>query len=166
MTVGFHLDTDGLGLPSFWVIWQNNCLLPEPLAQGQPHLTEIGSRKRSDPWSSPRAPGRRAMELNKRPSSLSLVLCPSSPTQGQDKEPCALATCAFSGWSALSKSSWTRDHLAASGSPWLNTTSDQHRLAMTLSSLAGGQGALPSGAGQGCSCSSPMATCRGDAALS
>ncbi|CAN0034614.1 unnamed protein product [Rangifer tarandus platyrhynchus] len=79
------------------------------------------------------------MELNKCPSSLSSVLCPGSPTQGQDKEPCALATCAFSGRSALSKSSWTRDHLAASGSPRLNTTGDRHRLAVTLSSLAGGQ---------------------------
>lgn len=105
------------------------------------------------------------MELNKRPSSLSSVLCPGSPTQGQDKEPCALATCASSGGSALGKSSWTRAHLEASESPRLDAASDCHRLAMTSSSLAGGQGALPSGAGQGCSCSSPMVTRRGDAAL-
>ena len=105
------------------------------------------------------------MELNKRPSSLSLVLGPGSPTQGQDKEPCAPVTCASSGGSALGESSWTRAHWEALGSPRLDTASDCHRLAMTSSSLAGGQGALPSGAGQGCSCSSPMATCRGDAAL-
>lgn len=105
------------------------------------------------------------MELNKRPSSLSSVLGPGSPMQGQDKEPCAPATCASSGGSALGESSWTRAHWEALGSPRLDTASDCHRLAMTSSSLAGGQGALPSGAGQGCSCSSPMATCRGDAAL-
>ena len=105
------------------------------------------------------------MELNKRPSSLSLVLGPGSPTQGQDKEPCAPVTCASSGGSALGESSWTRAHWEALGNPRLDTASDCHRLAMTSSSLAGGQGALPSGAGQGCSCSSPMATCRGDAAL-
>ena len=104
------------------------------------------------------------MELNNIPSLWGWCFAPLAQLGAKTKSH-ANGPCACVGGKAPGKPPWMWDHLEAAVSTLLETAGVRPHLAVTLLSLAAGQGALPSGAGQGCPRSSPVATCRGDAAV-